>query len=115
CDPVSVLLGDHHLTNQYGILGKLAATGDIVGLDLDGTSTISLFGVQGSGKSYTVGTIIEMASKQFNKVNKLPAPLASVVFHYSKSEAYKPEFTSLKEANDSKPELERLKEEYGID
>ncbi|WP_074625601.1 ATP-binding protein [Bacillus cereus] len=115
CDPVSVLLGDHHLTNQYGILGKLAATGDTVGLDLDGTSTISLFGVQGSGKSYTVGTIIEMASKQFNKVNKLPAPLASVVFHYSKSEAYKPEFTSLKEANDSKPELERLKEEYGID
>ncbi|MGG4169245.1 hypothetical protein ABEW00_17520 [Rossellomorea vietnamensis] len=114
CDPPTVLLGDHQMTNQYGILGKLATTGDTIGLDLDGTSTISLFGVQGSGKSYTVGTILEMATKQFNRVNKLPAPLASVVFHYSKSESYEPEFTSLKEGNQKQDELERLKAEYGV-
>ncbi|WLR46565.1 DUF853 family protein [Halobacillus litoralis] len=114
CDEPIALLGEHHITNQYGILGKLASTGDTVGLDLDGTSTISLFGVQGSGKSYTVGTILEMATKQFNKANKLPAPLASVVFHYSKSENYQPEFTSIKEANANSDELERLKQEYGV-
>ncbi|NKW96657.1 ATP-binding protein [Bacillus toyonensis] len=114
CDPPHVLLGEHHITNQYGILGKLATTGDTVGIDLDGTSTISLFGVQGSGKSYTVGTIIEMATTQFENANKLPAPLASVVFHYSKSETYKPEFTSLKEANNAVKELKCLKEEYGV-
>jgi DNA phosphorothioation-dependent restriction protein DptH len=114
CNPPTVLLGDHQMTNQYGILGKLATTGDTIGLDLDGTSTISLFGVQGSGKSYTVGTILEMATKQFNRANKLPAPLASVVFHYSKSESYEPEFTSLKEGNQKQDELERLKAEYGV-
>lgn len=114
CEPPTVLLGDHQITNQYGILGKLSTTGDTIGLDLDGTFTISLFGVQGSGKSYTVGTILEMATKQFNKVNKLPSPLASVVFHYSKSESYEPEFTSLKEGNENQNEVERLKAEYGV-
>lgn len=53
--------------------------------------------------------------KQFSKVNKLPAPLASVIFHYSDSMDYAPEFTSMTYPNDVAPELARLKEVYGAE
>ena len=115
CPPPTIFLGDHNISNQYGILGKLAANGDTIGIDLDGTLTISLFGVQGSGKSYTVGSILEMATKHFTNANCLPAPLGSVVFHYSRSDAYEPEFTSIREPNQNEREAKRLQAEYGIE
>jgi len=55
----SVMLGAQGPTPQYGILGEVSARR--VALDLNQTHTISLFGVQGSGKSYTLGSIVEMA------------------------------------------------------
>ena len=54
---------------------------------------ISLFGVQGFGKSYTLGTIAEMATMPIAGVNVLPEPLAALVFHYHRSESYPPEFS----------------------
>jgi DNA phosphorothioation-dependent restriction protein DptH len=84
-----------------------------IAMDLSETNTISLFGVQGGGKSYTIGTISEMVLKQFNKINKLPSPLAGVIFHYSESMDYEPEFTSMKQPNDKDAELRKLKERYG--
>ena len=109
CD---VILGAKHHTPQYGILGR--AAGRTVGLDLNGTNAISLFGVQGSGKSYTLGTILEMAVRPITGINQLPRPLAAVVFHYSKTEDYRPEFVSMAQANDG-PEVEKLRKLYGAD
>ena len=56
-----VLLGDTAKSQQFGLLG--IAAGKRIALDLNGTNTISLFGVQGGGKSYTVGSIVEMATQ----------------------------------------------------
>jgi len=109
CD---VILGAKYPTPQYGILGR--AAGRTVGLDLNGTNAISLFGVQGSGKSYTLGAILEMAVKPIPGINKLPRPLAAVVFHYSKTEDYRPEFVSMAQPNDGQ-EVEKLHELYGAD
>ena len=106
-----VLLGDSGATPQYGILGK--AAGKIVALDLSGVNTISLFGVQGAGKSYTVGSIVEMATRPFPGINALPAPLATVVFHYHESQDYPPEFVSMNEPNAREAEIRALVEEYG--
>ena len=53
---------------QYGLLGE--SSGRKIALDLNQTHTISLLGVQGGGKSYTVGSIIEMAC--------MPSKLASL-------------------------------------
>ena len=97
---------------QFGILGE-TNLGKKIAIDLNETSTISLFGVQGAGKSYTIGTITEMVLKQFEHVNLLPSPLASVIFHYSDSMDYKPEFTSMIHDNDNEFELNKLKERYG--
>lgn len=84
-------------------------------MDLNECNTISLFGVQGAGKSYTIGSITEMVLRQFSKVNKLPAPMASVIFHYSDSMDYAPEFTSMVYANDEAGQLAKLKAEYGAE
>lgn len=107
----AVLLGESSATHQYGILGQTA--GKRVALDLNGTNTISLFGVQGGGKSYTVGSIVEMATHAFPGINVLPSPLASVIFHYHESQDYAPEFVSMNQPNDTAAEVRLLAEEYG--
>ncbi len=108
-----IIVGKTSDSAQYGILGKIAANKKSIALDLSETNTISLFGVQGGGKSYSIGTITEMVLKQFNQVNLLPAPLAGVIFHYSESMDYEPEFTSMIYPNDKIGELQKLKDEFG--
>ena len=87
----------------------------VIGLDLNECNTISLFGVQGAGKSYTIGSFTEMVLRLFSKVNLLPAPMAIVIFHYSDSMDYAPEFTSMVYPNDEAGQLAKLKAEYGAE
>lgn len=108
CD---ILLGDTNLTRQFGLLGR--AGNKTVALDLDGTNTISIFGVQGGGKSYTVGSVVEMATQSFPGTNVLPSPLASVIFHYHASQDYPPEFVSMIAPNSQGDEVRTLQQEYG--
>ena len=110
-----IMVGKSTESGQYGILGKVSANRKTIALDLSETNTISLFGVQGAGKSYTIGTISEMVLKQFDKVNYLPGALAGVIFHYSESMDYAPEFTSMIHKNDKQSELQKLKSEYGAE
>lgn len=106
-----VLVADNQPSPQYGLLGQV---GDHkVALDLNGCNTISLFGVQGGGKSYTIGTIVEMATQPIPHINALPKPLASVIFHFHESQAYPPEFASMNQPNDNASEIERLGSVYG--
>ena len=106
-----VLLGSSGTSPQYGVLGE--ASGRRIALDLNQTHTISLFGVQGGGKSYTLGTIAEMASLPISNVNVLPRPLATVIFHYSPTMDYKPEFTSMVEPNSDADQVKSLRDTYG--
>ncbi|MCA9217529.1 MAG: ATP-binding protein, partial [Planctomycetales bacterium] len=106
-----VLLGSNDESPQYGIVGEFA--GRKIALDLNETHTISLFGVQGGGKSYTLGTIAEMATVPIEKINQLPSPLATVIFHYSPTQDYRPEFTSMHHANSEEWAIEALEKRYG--
>ncbi|MGW1735079.1 methylation-associated defense system ATP-binding protein MAD8 [Streptomyces sp. NPDC001999] len=108
-----IFLGVSRPSPQHGVLGEVA--GRKVAVDLYETHTISLFGVQGGGKSYTLGSIVEMASLPAPPVNELPHPLASVVFHYSRTMDYAPEFTSMVSPNDDQAQLKVLKERYGAE
>lgn len=105
CD---VLMGARQMTKQFGLLGR--ANHRSVALDLNGTNVISLFGVPGSGKSYTLGNILEMAVMPIPGINQLPQPLGAVVFHYDK-ESYRPEFITMCEPNDG-TDADRLRELY---
>lgn len=108
-----IMLGVNGDSPQYGLLGEVS--GRKVALDLNHTHTISLFGVQGGGKSYTLGTVIEMASMPLQHINVLPSPLATVIFHYSPTQDYAPEFTSMINANTVDEEIRILRERYKAD
>jgi hypothetical protein len=108
-----VVLGVTKPSPQYGILGTSA--GRRVALDLYETHTMSLFGVQGGGKSYTLGAILEMASRPVPGINRLGKPLASMVFHYSETSDYAPEFTSMIRPNDDEGQRAALRLRYGAD
>lgn len=108
-----IMLGVTGQSPQYGILGEVS--GRTIALDLNHTHTISLFGVQGGGKSYTLGAVAEMASLPIEGINRLPQPLATVIFHYSPTMDYAPEFTSMVAPNSDKAQVAMLRERYGAD
>jgi hypothetical protein len=68
---------------------------------------------RGGGKSYTLGTIVEMACLPIDRISQLPQPLASVIFHYSATQDYRPEFTSMVEPNADPAQVRLLAERYG--
>lgn len=109
-DQYDIMLGVNGDSPQYGLFGEVF--GRKVALDLNHTHTISFFGVQGGGKSYTLGTVIEMASMLLQHINVLPNPLATVIFHYSPTQDYAPEFTSMINANSVDEEIRVLSERY---
>ncbi|HMQ11866.1 MAG TPA: ATP-binding protein [Candidatus Competibacter phosphatis] len=111
--PCDILLGATDPSPQYGVLGE--AAGRRVAFDLNQTHTISLFGVQGGGKSYTLGTVVEMASLRIPGINRLPRPLATAIFHYSPTMDYQPEFTSMVGANAVDEQVRQLREVYGAE
>ena len=104
------VLGATGASPQYGLLGR--TSGRRIALDLNQTHTISLFGVQGGGKSYTLGSVVEMACMPVEGVNRLPHPLAGVIFHYSSTLDYKPEFTSMAAPNIHDAEVDALRADY---
>ncbi|WP_374499689.1 hypothetical protein [Pseudoxanthomonas sp.] len=111
--PYDIMLGVTGDSPQYGLLGDVS--GRRIAIDLNQTHTMSLFGVQGGGKSYTLGTIAEMASLHIPDINVLPNPLATVIFHYSPTMDYRPEFTSMVAANSEAAQVKSLKETFGAE
>ena len=105
-----VLLGESRSTPQYGLLASVASEPwRSVALDLNGCNTISVFGVQGGGKSYTLGSIIEMACQEIPAISRIPRPLGAVVFHYHQTQDYPPEFVSMVAPNKHAEEVEALR------
>lgn len=107
-DLTGIFLGDNKTPPQYGLLGWRADNEQEIFLDLNTPKTISIFGRQGEGKSYTVGVIAEMSLLQIPNLNHLAVPLSVIVFHYSKDEGYKPEFYSMKQPNNEESEIQIL-------
>ena len=109
-----LLCRSEKMTPMFGVLGEALDDRErVVAMDLSHMHCISLFGEPGAGKSYCLGTIIEMAVAACPGINQLPRPLATVVFHYSASQSYPPEFASTIRANDQPEQLARLLGRYG--
>lgn len=106
-----IIIGVGSPSPQFGILGD--HFGRKIGLDLNQTHTISLFGVQGGGKSYTLGTVVEMATVPIPGINVLPNPLGTVIFHYSSTQGYAPEFVTMAKPNNDAAAIATLLEKYG--
>jgi hypothetical protein len=93
---------------QYGLFARTVDRGRPIGINLNDPQCISLFGQPGAGKSYSLGTLIEMATQPVDNVNVLPSPLCSIIYHYADSEFYPPEFVSMVNPNTKANEIEEL-------
>ncbi len=107
------VLGATPDSRAFGVIGRVHGSGERVAFDVDGTNVVSVFGVQGSGKSYGVGNLIETALVRDPALNRLAHPLAAVVFHYDTNQAYVPEYTSMSQPNNDPRETAELEAEYG--
>lgn len=106
-----IVLGVNDNSQQYGLLGESA--GRTVALDLNYPQTIISTGLQGSGKSYTCGSILEMSLQKLNGINCLNHEMATVVFHFSETQTYTSEACSMIHPNDNPKQLKQLQEEFG--
>ncbi|MFW5829150.1 MAG: hypothetical protein ACOCXA_02710 [Planctomycetota bacterium] len=116
-----VMMGNMDIDSpQFGVMGTTMITESqvrerVVAFDFNHVHCISLFGAPGGGKSYTLGAIMEMACQPVARLNHLPSPLCVMMFHYSASEAYEPEFVTMIEANRDAGQIKALKKVYGVD
>ena len=119
--PYDVLLGSHQLASpQWGVAARTAATDEhprerSVAFDLNHVHCLGVFGQPGAGKSYTMGTLMEMACQPCPGANALPSPLCVMMFHYSASEVSEPEFVTMAQANTNTTETDLLHRFYGVD
>jgi len=60
-----------------------------------------------------LGTLVEMATMAIPGINQLPEPLATVVFHYSQTQDYRPEFASMVAPNNNGSQVATLHSSWG--
>jgi hypothetical protein len=109
--PPAIRVGNLSDHGQHGLLGRIDDR-DVL-LDLYEPHAITVLGVQGSGKSYAAGAIIEMAVRSIPGISTLTKPLSCIIFHFSKEETRVPEWIGLASPNSSPSQTERLRIEYG--
>lgn len=108
-----IIIGADGRGGQHGVIGRHEDRA--VALDLSGCHTIGVFGVQGSGKSYTVGAIAEMAVLPACAISSLSFPLATVYFHYHRSDTCPPEHAAAVRPNDVAGDIATLARSYGVE
>ncbi|MFW9887192.1 MAG: ATP-binding protein [Candidatus Thorarchaeota archaeon] len=96
---------------EWGVIAR--RKGAHIALNLHEPMTVSLFGVPGSGKSYTAGVILEAAQRIPGELCKIASPLTCLIFHYSEQERYTPEFVTVTQGNQRTAEINSLKKNYG--
>ncbi|MEA3405895.1 MAG: hypothetical protein U9R28_09185 [Pseudomonadota bacterium] len=107
---VDIMLGFNDSSEQYGLIAQSANRN--IAMDLNHPQTIIATGNQGSGKSYTSGSILEMSLQRILGINHLPNKMATVVFHYSNTQSYRPEARTMTQPNDQAEQIKLLAEKY---
>jgi len=103
--------------DSYGVIADLIPNSEHpdtvrLALSLDFESTIVVYGGMGSGKSYFLGSIMEMLSTRIPQINHLHHAMASISIHFSESENQAPEWASMIHPNTVEKELAPLRERY---
>jgi len=96
---------------EWGVIAR--RKGAHVALNLHEPVTVCLFGVPGSGKSYTAGVILEAAQGIPSTLCKIAKRLTCLIFHYSEQERYGPEFVTIVRENQQAGEIDSLRKDYG--
>jgi len=105
-----IMIGADNSSEQYGLFAESA--GLKIAMDLNHPQTIIATGNQGSGKSFTSGSILEMSVQSILGINHLSNPMAAVVFHYSNTQSYRPEARTMSQPNDQAEQIKLLADKY---
>lgn len=115
--PFDILIGNTEpTTSQCGILGMAPNNRNRrVAIDLNQIKTWLLFGVQGSGKSYTLQVIAEQGITPIPNLNQLTAPFCGISIHYSEDRNYPSEIRHMRSKNGKPDQVEKLRRIWGAE
>jgi hypothetical protein len=112
--PYEVLIGSTDLeAPQYGVLGRFPDQDRKLAITLTKPLCLAILGYMGSGKSYSLGVLIENALLRVPGLIKQPKPMSVVAFNYRKNPDARFEYGGFVRPNDKEPEITRLRKEYG--
>lgn len=114
--PVDVVIGDTESDSKHlGVLGELKGDQRKLGISLTKPQCIVVLGYMGSGKSYSLGVLMENALLGTNEVIRQTRPMSVVAFNYRRNPESRFEYAGFTNPNSNASEVKKLRQRYGAD
>ncbi|PHS10626.1 MAG: hypothetical protein COA78_11250, partial [Blastopirellula sp.] len=111
----AVVIGDTDRDSpQLGIMGTLLDDQRTLAISLTKPQCFAILGYMGSGKSYSLGVLIENALMQVPGLVQQTRPLSVVAFNYRRNPEARFEYTGFTKPNSETGEVADLLESYGV-
>jgi hypothetical protein len=111
--PVEVVLGDTELDSaHFGVVGRLQDDRRIVAVSFAKPQCMVLLGYMGSGKSYSLGVLIENALLSVPNLSSHRSPLSVVAFNFRRNPEARFEYWGYRQPNSKPPEVAKLWSDY---
>ena len=114
--PVEVVIGDTELDGpSLGLIGRLKDGGRGLAVSFAKPQCMVVLGYMGSGKSYTLGVLIESALRSLPNLSRHKRPMCMVAFNYRRNPEARFEHGGYAWPNPKPGEVDRLRKEYGAE
>ena len=108
-----VVIGDTHLDGLHlGIVGSLKRDNRQLAVSCAKPLCMVVLGYMGSGKSYSLGVLMENALLSIPQISQHRNPMAVVAFNYRSNPEARFEYWGFRQPNSKVAEVERLRSEY---
>jgi hypothetical protein len=111
---VDVLIGDTEIESSHiGILGTLKDSRRRLAISLTKPQCLVVLGYMGSGKSYSLGVLIENALLNNHGLIHQTRPMSVVTFNYRRNPEARFEYAGFLRPNADQQQIEKLRSVYG--
>lgn len=111
-----VVIGDTELDGLHlGVVGALKHDGRRLAVSCAKPLCMVVLGYMGSGKSYSLGVLIENALLEIPHVSRHRSPMAVIAFNFRRNPEARFEYWGFRQPNCKAAEVEKLSLEYGAD
>ena len=108
-----VVIGDTDLDGLHlGIVGSLKHDNRRLAVSCAKPLCMVVLGYMGSGKSYSLGVLMENALMAIPKISQHRDPMAVIAFNYRRNPEARFEYWGFRQPNSKASEVERLRSEY---
>ena len=110
---IDIVIGDTDLDGLHrGIIGSLKLDGRRLAVSCAKPLCMVVLGYMGSGKSYSLGVLIENALLAIPNISQHRNPMTVVAFNFRRNPEARFEYWGFRQPNSKAVEVERLSEEY---